>query len=67
MAFTGIDRDASQSAFGKLGNLLIAEAKTMSPRGITLLVNTDNTRAIRFYERNAQGGYDPINLDLAAV
>ena len=22
---------------------------------------------IRFYERNAQGGYDPINLDLAAV
>ena len=35
-----------------LGNLLIAEAKTMSPRGITLLVNTDNARAIRFYERN---------------
>ena len=22
---------------------------------------------IRFYERNAQGGYDPINLDLAAL
>lgn len=35
-----------------LGNALIAEAKTMSPNGITLLVNTDNTRAIRFYERN---------------
>jgi putative acetyltransferase len=24
----------------------------MSPGGITLLVNTDNARAIRFYERN---------------
>lgn len=35
-----------------LGNILIAKAKTMSPTGITLLVNTDNARAIRFYERN---------------
>ncbi len=35
-----------------LGNALIAKAKAMSPRGITLLVNTDNVRAIRFYERN---------------
>jgi putative acetyltransferase len=35
-----------------LGNTLIAEAKAMSPNGITLLVNTDNARAIRFYERN---------------
>jgi len=35
-----------------LGNLLIAEAKAISPAGITLLVNTDNARAIRFYERN---------------
>ncbi|CAN5357570.1 GNAT family N-acetyltransferase [soil metagenome] len=35
-----------------LGNVLITEAKTMSPGGITLLVNTDNARAIRFYERN---------------
>lgn len=35
-----------------LGNLLIAQAKAMSPHGITLLVNTDNARAIRFYERN---------------
>jgi putative acetyltransferase len=24
----------------------------LSPDGITLLVNTDNARAIRFYERN---------------
>ena len=35
-----------------LGNVLIAQAKAMSPDGITLLVNTDNARAIRFYERN---------------
>ncbi|CAN5363088.1 GNAT family N-acetyltransferase [soil metagenome] len=35
-----------------LGNALIAKAKGMSPKGITLLVNTDNVRAIRFYERN---------------
>jgi putative acetyltransferase len=35
-----------------LGDALIAKAKAMSPRGIALLVNTDNARAIRFYERN---------------
>lgn len=35
-----------------LGGTLIAKAKAMSPKGITLLVNTDNARAIRFYERN---------------
>ncbi|MBX9820596.1 GNAT family N-acetyltransferase [Afipia birgiae] len=35
-----------------LGNMLIGEAKAISPGGITLLVNTDNARAIRFYERN---------------
>lgn len=35
-----------------LGNVLIAKAKAMSPGGITLLVNTDNVRAIRFYQRN---------------
>ena len=34
------------------GNVLIGKAKAMSPGGITLLVNTDNARAIRFYERN---------------
>jgi putative acetyltransferase len=31
---------------------LVREAKRISPRSITLLVNDDNTRAIRFYERN---------------
>jgi putative acetyltransferase len=35
-----------------LGNALIDEAKRLSPDGITLLVNTDNARAIRFYRRN---------------
>jgi putative acetyltransferase len=35
-----------------LGNTLIAEAKRLSPDGITLKVNADNARAIRFYERN---------------
>jgi putative acetyltransferase len=35
-----------------LGNALVDEAKRLSPEGITLLVNTDNARAIRFYRRN---------------
>jgi putative acetyltransferase len=36
----------------QLGNTLVDEAKRLSPDHITLLVNTDNARAIRFYERN---------------
>lgn len=32
--------------------LLVDEAKRLSPDGVTLLVNRDNARAIRFYERN---------------
>ena len=35
-----------------LGNALVDEAKRLSPDQISLLVNTDNCRAIRFYERN---------------
>jgi putative acetyltransferase len=35
-----------------LGTLLVDEAKRLSPNSITLLVNKDNARAIRFYERN---------------
>jgi putative acetyltransferase len=31
---------------------LIEEAKRLSPRGLDLLVNTDNARAIRFYEKH---------------
>jgi putative acetyltransferase len=43
-----------------LGNALLEEAKRLSPDHITLLVNTDNARAIRFYERNGfvQAGGD---------
>jgi putative acetyltransferase len=43
-----------------LGNALVDEAKRLSPDRITLLVNTDNARAIRFYERNgfSQAGGD---------
>ena len=35
-----------------LANALVDEAKRLSPDGVTLLVNNDNARAIRFYERN---------------
>src|SRR5258705_174703 len=44
----------------ELGNALLDEAKRLSPDRITLLVNTDNARAIRFYERNgfAKAGGD---------
>jgi putative acetyltransferase len=44
----------------KLGDMLVDEAKRLSPDRITLLVNTDNARAIRFYERNGfvQAGGD---------
>jgi putative acetyltransferase len=36
----------------ELANALVDEAKRLSPDLITLLVNKDNARAIRFYERN---------------
>ena len=36
----------------ELADRLVDEAKRLSPERITLLVNTDNGRAIRFYERN---------------
>jgi len=36
----------------KLANALVDEAKRLSPGGVTLLVNKDNARAIRFYARN---------------
>jgi len=34
-----------------IGAALIAEAKRLSPAGLALDVNTDNARAIRFYEK----------------
>jgi putative acetyltransferase len=44
----------------ELATALVNEAKRLSPDRITLLVNTDNIRAIRFYERNgfAHAGED---------
>ncbi|MDE2063783.1 MAG: GNAT family N-acetyltransferase [Bradyrhizobium sp.] len=36
----------------KIADMLVNEAKRLSPESITLLVNADNTRAIRFYQRN---------------
>ena len=36
----------------KLATALVDEAKRLSPDRITLLVNTDNARAIRFYQRS---------------
>jgi putative acetyltransferase len=36
----------------ELGTALVNEAKRRSPNRITLLVNQDNARAIRFYQRN---------------
>jgi putative acetyltransferase len=35
-----------------LATMLVDEAKRRSPAGVTLLVNADNARAIRFYERS---------------
>jgi putative acetyltransferase len=35
-----------------VGAALIAEAKRIAPRGLDLLVNKDNARAIRFYEKH---------------
>lgn len=35
-----------------LAGTLVDAAKRLSPSGMTLLVNEDNARAIRFYERN---------------
>ena len=35
-----------------VARLLLAEAKRLSPRGLDLLVNKDNARAIRFYEKH---------------
>jgi putative acetyltransferase len=44
-----------------LGNALVDEAKRLSPDRVTLLVNRDNARAIRFYTRN---GFAPAGEDV---
>ncbi len=46
----------------ELGDQLLKAAKELSPSGITLLVNADNARAIRFYERNRfRHTHDDVN------
>ena len=35
-----------------VGRVLVDEAKRLSPAGLDLLVNKDNARAIRFYEKH---------------
>ena len=35
-----------------VSRMLVDEAKRLSPAGVTLKVNADNIRAIKFYERN---------------
>ena len=37
---------------GGIARALLDEAKRISPRGLELLVNKDNARAIRFYEKH---------------
>ena len=37
---------------GAIARALLDEAKRISPRGLELLVNKDNARAIRFYEKH---------------
>ena len=44
-----------------IATALVDEAKRRSPQGITLRVNKDNTRAIRFYARN---GFVPAGEDV---
>ena len=48
----------------KLATALLDEAKRLSPDGVTLLVNKDNARAIRFYERN---GFEHAGEDVNPV
>jgi len=45
----------------KLGDMLLDEAKQLSPHSVTLLVNEDNVRAIGFYRRN---GFMHIGKDV---
>ena len=60
IGFVTIDRDgyldqlvvAPEHWGSSAAHLLVEEAKRISPAKVTLLVNKDNARAIRFYERN---------------
>jgi putative acetyltransferase len=60
VGFVTIDREgyldqlvvAPEHWGSEVARVLVDEAKRRSPDGITLLVNKDNVRATRFYERN---------------
>jgi putative acetyltransferase len=60
VGFVTIDRDGYLDQLvvdpahwgGDIATALMNEAKRLSPAHITLLVNADNARAIRFYVRN---------------
>jgi putative acetyltransferase len=60
IGFVTIDRDgyldqlvvAPEHWGSPLATALVDEAKRLSPARVTLLVNKDNARAIRFYERS---------------
>jgi putative acetyltransferase len=53
----------------ELAAMLIAEAKRIAPAGVDLLVNQDNARAVRFYEKQgfAITGADTSPLSGAAL
>jgi putative acetyltransferase len=52
-----------------IAEALLAEAKNLSPEGLDLLVNKDNARAIRFYEKHgfAYSGEDKNPVSGIAV
>lgn len=60
VGFVTLDRDgyldqlvvAPEHWGSRAATLLLDEAKRRAPNGVTLHVNKDNARAIRFYERN---------------
>ena len=56
---------APQAWGAGIGAALVVEAKRRSPRGLDLLVNMDNARAIRFYEKHgfeyAGEGRNPVS------
>ena len=53
----------------EVGRILADEAKRLSPQGLDLLVNKDNARAIRFYEKHgfAYAGEDKNPVSGIAV
>ncbi|HEY1543353.1 MAG TPA: GNAT family N-acetyltransferase [Xanthobacteraceae bacterium] len=48
----------------ELAAALIAEAKRIAPAGLELLVNQDNARAVRFYDKN---GFTITGADTNAI